>query len=360
MAYRDHTEESSARRRRSASSHTTTYRRKRRRQIRFDLIVLAAVVLVLFAAMSMPQQPQQVTAPTEAPTTLSLQDVPTQVTAPPETTVPPTTQPPQPLTFTAEDEELVYVRSISWTGGDADSEDVIEALEAELDWDLTDPGVTVLIVHTHISESYTLDDSQVPEESDSFAWDEYRTDDERYNMIAIGQRVAEILRQNGIQVIHDTTSFEYPNSDYAYGNAREHLWDVLDENPGICLILDLHRDAVPDPSDPEKQWAPTVKVDGKEAAMISMLIGYNDSYDRIWDANLSFAVKLGAQLNHNVPDTFRQLLINNSETRYNQDMGPVTMLIEVGTAGNTMEEALNGAELLAEAIVDMALGANVD
>lgn len=265
-----------------------------------------------------------------------------------------------PLTFTAGDEELIYVRTISWTDGDATSEDVIEALEAPLDWNLTDPGVCVLIIHSHISESYTLNGSQTPDESDAFAWDEYRTDDERYNMIAVGKRVAEILRENGIRVIHDTTSFEIPNSDYAYDNAREHLWDVLAEHPDICLILDLHRDAVPDPNDSDKQWAPTVTADGEKAAMISMLIGYNDTYDQIWDANLSFAVKLGAQLNRNVPDTFRQLLINNSSTRYNQDMGPPSMLIEVGTAGNSLEEALNGAELLAQALVEMALGCNVD
>lgn len=361
MAYKDHTEGSTTRRRRTTSSHTTTYRRrKHRREFRFDLIVLAAVVLVIAVAMNMPQQPQIDPDSTEDDTTKIMQEQPTQPPTAPPATVPPTTQPPKPLTFTAADEELIYVRSISWTGGDADTEDVIEALESTLNWDLTDPGVAVLIIHSHISESYTLNSNQVPDESDSFAWDEFRTDDDRYNMIAIGKRVAEILRENGINVIHDTTSFEIPNSDYAYDNAREHLWDVLDEHPEICLILDLHRDAVPDPNDTEKQWAPTVTVDGKKASMISMLIGYNDSYDQIWNDNLSFAVKLGAQLNHNVPDSFRQLLINNSKTRYNQDMGPITMLIEVGTAGNSMEEALNGAELLAEALVDMALGANVD
>lgn len=358
MAYNNHTNRSVVRRRGASEPSTTYRRRKRYREIRFDLIVMAALVLVLAVAMNVPQQPQQTVDPTDGSTTMQIQDTTDQQTVPPETVAPTTS--PGPLEFTAEDEALIYVRTISWTGGDATSQDVVEALESSLDWDLTEPGVTVLIIHSHISESYTLNSNQVPDESEGFVSDDYRTDDERYNMIAIGKRVAEVLRKNGIHVIHDATSFEIPNSDYAYENAREHLRETLDDNPGICLILDLHRDAVPDPNDPEEQWAPTVTVGGEKSAMISMLIGYNDSYDQIWDSNLSFAVKLGAQLNRNVPDTFRQLLINNSEIRYNQDMGPVTMLVEVGTAGNSLEEALNGAELLAEALVDMALGANVD
>ena len=359
MAYADDSRRSAAARRRRPSEQPTTYkRRKRRRELRFDLIVLAAVVLVLAVAMNMPQQPAKVTEPASDPVTLQTQPPTVAPTAAP--TAPPATEPPMPLEFTAEDEDLVYVRTISWTGGDADSEDVIEALEAKLDWDLRDPNVCVLIYHSHVSESYTLNEDQEPDESSGFWNDPYRTDDERYNLVAIGQRVAQILRENGINVIHDTTSFEIPNSDYAYENARDHLQDVLAEHPEICLVLDIHRDAVPDPNDEEKQWAPVVTVDGRRSAMISMLIGYNDSYDRIWDQNLAFAAKLGAQLNKNVPDTFRQLLINNMDTRYNQDMGPVSMLIEVGTAGNSLEEALNGAELLAEALVDMAPGANVD
>lgn len=367
MAYQEHTQEQPKQRRRSAAPGTIPRkkRRKKRPQLRFDWIVLALVALVLVVAMSMPQQPQSNTGPTDNNTALHQQEgttTPTTVptTAPPETTVPPTTEPPRPLTFTAADQPLIHVRSISRSGGQAESEDVIKALEAKLDWDLRDPSVKVLIIHSHISESYTLDETQVPTESSSFRSDPYRTDDERYNMVAIGERVAEILRENGIQVIHETTTFEIPNSDYAYVNARERLTEILDEHPEICLILDLHRDAVPDPNDPEKQWAPTVTVDGEESARISMLIGYYGSADRKWDQNLSFAVKLGAQMNHNVPRTFRQLLINDHKARYNQDLGPVSMLIEVGTAGNSFDQALNGAELLANALVDMALGANVD
>lgn len=360
MAYRTHTEDAAPRRRKAAASQTYTPRRKRRQEIRFDLIVLVALVVVLLISMGKPYEPPQPTVPvrtepTTAPTTIPTTQ-PTMPTEPEQTP----TEPLAPQTFTAEDEKSIYVRSISWTDGDATPEDVIRALEAPLDWDLTADNVTVLIIHSHISESYTLTDDQIPNESYGFQNDDYRTDDQRYNMVLIGDRVADVLRQYGIRVIHDTVSFEHPNSDYAYENARVYLQDLLQDDTQTVLILDLHRDSAPDPNDPEKQWAPTVTVDGKETAMISMLAGYNNVYDEIWDNNLSFAVKLGAQLDRLAPDSFRQLLINNSDHRYNQDLGPITMLIEVGTAGNTLEQALNAAELLGEALADLALGANLE
>lgn len=363
MTYQDRTEKTASRRRGSVSSRTYTYRGNRRREIRFDLIVMGLVAVVLVFAMNIPYQPSQPTVPVyNDPETGKPEN---QMTVSPATedpllTEPAPTQPAKPLTFTAEDEPLIYVRTISWTDGDADTDDVIAALEAPLDWNLTDSQVTVLIIHSHISESFTLTEDQIPDESYGFLYDDYRTDDSRYNMIAVGERVAQVLREHGIQVIHDTTSFEVPNSNYSYANARTHLQELLEETSGICLILDLHRDSAPDPNDGEKQWAPTVTVDGKETAMISMLAGYNDVYDQIWYDNLSFAVKLGAQLNHNTPDIFRQLLINNADHRYNQDLGPVTMLIEVGTAGNTLEQTLNAAQLLGEALAELALGANLE
>ncbi len=362
MAYEERNGRSTAaptRRRRTEEPQTNPRRRRRKKRkvIRFDLIFLAAIALVTLVVLFSPRQQiqdpnlaatndgrntAQTTQPTTEPTTL------------PPITVPPTTQfVPKPVTFTAADSDLLYVRSIC----DAKA-DVEKALLETLDWDLTDPNFTVLIIHSHISESYTLREDQQPEETSSFTSDPYRTDDERYNLVAIGKRVAEILRSKGIQVIHDTTSFEYPNSDYAYRNAREHLETLLAENPSIGLILDLHRDAVENSDG--TQWAPTVTVNDEKCARISMLIGYTGSYDSKWDQNLSFALKLGARLNQNVEKTFRQLLVVKSRTAYNQDLGPVSMLIEVGTAGNSFEEALNAAELLAQGLLDLGGGANLE
>lgn len=352
MAYQD---TAPVRRRRPSDAPAPTRRRRRRRRrrnpVRFDLIFLAAIVLVVLLVLLIPRQ--QVDTP----------DLTNEITTEPvtettEPTEPPTTEPPttayvrEPLIFTAADAELIYTRTSVFSEGKAEIE---KGLLEVLDWDLTDPSFTVLIIHSHVSESYTKTDG---EEYTYKGGDPYRTDDAQYNMVAVGEVLARILEENGIHVIHDTTSFEKPNSDYAYGNAREYLQDLLAENPQIGLILDLHRDAVT--NEDGSQWAPTITVDGKVCAKISMAMGFPDEYSSQWYENLSFAVKLGAQMNRGKDKTlFRQLFVTTTSYNFNQYLGPVSMLIEVGTAGNTLEEALNAAEQLAYAIVDLSVGANI-
>ena len=357
MAYQDtyrQRPDAPARRRRPSNTDDPPRRRKRRRKrepIRFDLIFLGAVLLVMLLVLFMPRQQIDNPDPVVQTTTEPVQTT-TEPTEPSTTEPPTTVYTPVPLTFTAEDADLVYARSSALTDGKADVE---SALLQELDWDLTDPGFTVLIIHSHISESYTKNDGESYEYKGG---DPYRTEDERYNMIAIGERVAQVLREHGINVIHDTTSFENPNSDYAYQNAKAHLTELLEDNPSIGLILDLHRDAVQ--NEDGSQWAPTVTVDGEKCARVSMVIGYPDAYNSAWKQNLSFAVKLGAQMNRNNERIFRQLFVTTTTYNYNQYLGPVSMLIEVGTAGNTLDEALKAAEQLGYAIVDLAVGANIE
>ncbi len=337
----------STRRSRQSSSGGNYRRRRQHQSFRFDYIFLGAVALVVLLVILFPRQ--------QIPASPTVPNVPTtepQVTDPTEPDPLPTVVfDPKPLDFTAADADLVYSRTVC--EGQAD---VVSALQRTLDWDLTDPNFTVLIIHSHLSESYTLDSTQVPEETGAFRTDPYRTNDDRYNMVAIGEKLAQILRSFGIRVIHDTTSFEEPNSDYAYENARTYLENLLASDPSIGLVLDLHRDAVENSDG--SQWAPTVTVDGLPVAQFSMVIGYGGQYDALWDQNLTFASMLAARMNQKAGGSFRQLLVNSNSYCYNQDLGPVTMLIEVGTAGNSLDEALNAAEFLGHALGDLALGAN--
>ena len=362
MAYQEYTPERPVRRR-TADGQTAAprkRRRRRRKRIRPDLLILVGVVLVLILALVMPKENQNPTTPTEEPV------VTTQPTTIPPTTIPPTTIPPEtvppitiptsPLTFTEDDYGLLYIRSKSETKGLSDKSEIVKALERKLSWDLQDPSVTVLIIHSHISESYTLNENQVPDESYIFRNEEFRTDDERYNMIAIGKCVAEILQDSGINVIHETQTFEVPNYDYAYSTASKYLEETLKKNPGICLILDLHRDAIQNSDG--TQWAPTVTVGETTMAKVSILVGYNESKNTAWNKNLSYAAKLGAQLNHNVPDIFRMLVIADHKRQYNQNFGPVSVIVEIGTAGNSLEEAMNTAEIVAKTVAQLAPGAN--
>ena len=216
------------------------------------------------------------------------------------------------------------------------------ALEAPLAWDLTEEGPTVLILSTHTTESYTKTGEDYIESS---AW---RTLDENYNMRSIGARVAEILEENGIAVVRDGELHDYPSYNGSYVHARKSIQEYLETYPTIKLVLDLHRDA----AGAGKQQLRTVsQVAGKVSAQLMLVMGTN--FDT-WQENFSLAAKLQAQLERQAPGITRP--INLRASRFNQDLCPGALLVEVGAAGNTHAEALLAAEELAKAIVALARG----
>ena len=249
-----------------------------------------------------------------------------------------------PVIFTAEDAQLVSIRQICRC--QVDTED---HLLAPLDWDLAGENAKVLIMHSHISESYTKTAGQDYSESEP-----YRTDNNAYNVAAVGDRLARLLEDAGVEVIHDTTDFEVPNTDYAYDSARDSLQQYLRDNPDIVLVIDLHRDSALTQSG--NQWGPTVDVNGAETARIAFAVGTGCYIggDNHWEENLSVTEKIQVQLEKLYPGITREILISSSQ--YNQDLPAKFVLAEVGAAGNTLEEALRGAECLADAILTISSG----
>ncbi|MDO5399473.1 MAG: stage II sporulation protein P [Eubacteriales bacterium] len=206
-------------------------------------------------------------------------------------------------------------------------------LEAPLDLPLHAAQPTVLILHTHATESY----EGVP------GW---RTEDENRNMLAIGARVAELLEGQGIPTVQLRTLHDHPSYNGSYVRARESIREALDRWPDIRLVLDLHRDA----SDGANgQMRTQAQVGGRDSAQLMLVMGSNhENYQQ----NLSLALKLHAQLEHQAPGIMRPLQLRPS--RFNQDLSPGALLIEVGAAGNTQQEALTAAEQLAQAIAALA------
>ena len=175
-------------------------------------------------------------------------------------------------------------------------------------------------------------------------------------MISIGDRVAEILESGGVHVIHDRSFHDYPSYNSAYNNARAAVQTYLAENPELCLVLDLHRDAREDSSGNQK--GETVEIGGKTVAKLMLVMGSDKgslSYPN-WQTNLALAVKLQAQLEADWPGLCRPVKL--SASRYNQDLSTGALLVEVGAAGNTHAEAMGAAELLAQGILTLANGAN--
>ena len=253
--------------------------------------------------------------------------------SPPAATLPPT-EPTLPSFSDADGLELYYAST--------EDPDIPALLAQPLRWNLRGEEPTVLIVHTHTTESYTRVDEPYTE---SAAW---RTADEDYNMVAIGEIVKHILEENGIPVIHDRELHDYPSYNGSYTRTRRVIQDYVNQYPSIQLVLDLHRDAAGEGSN---QMRTSATVDGEPSAQLMLVMGTNyDSYPE----NLSLALKLHAQLEQQCPGITRPLQLRAA--RFNQDLCPGSLLVEVGAAGNTHPEARRAAEQLAEAIVALADG----
>lgn len=220
-------------------------------------------------------------------------------------------------------------------------------LSLPLSWNLADTEPRVLILHTHTTESYTQRKEPYVESAD------YRTLDESYNMLSIGSIVAGILSDNGIGVVHDRQLHDYPSYNGSYNDARKSILSYLEQFPGIELVLDLHRDA----ADTENgQLRPLVTLAGEAVAQLMLVMGTDESglSHEHWQENLSLALKLQAQLERQAPGITRPTILRAQ--RFNQDLSPGALLVEVGAAGNTHEEARRAAEQLAHAIVALAKG----
>ena len=268
-------------------------------------------------------------------------------TAPTEPTTAPT-EPiavPKPVTaasFSPSDAKLVTVNNVC--GYDVDLQAM---LEKPLSWDLTEGGPAVLIVHTHGTESY----EKTEDYTESSA---YRTLNTDYNMISIGKELQQILQSGGIRVIHDTTMHDQPSYSASYSQSRKSIKAYLQEYPSICFVLDLHRDAVE--NNKGKQVSFTAEYQGNTAAQLMLVVGTDVNLSHPdWPENMSLAVKLHAQLERDFPGICRPISLRSQ--RFNQDLSPGALLVEVGAAGNTRQEALLAAELLAQGILALANGA---
>ena len=263
-----------------------------------------------------------------------------QQSQPPEQTLPPETV----LTFSPED-----MQSLSVYYGCDYRPDVESLLVQPLTWDLTGDAPAVLIVHTHGTEAYTQTSGTEYEEDAA-----YRTLNEHYNMVSIGEEVARVLEAGGITVLHDRSYHDYPSYNGAYGNARISIEEYLRQYPSIQMVLDIHRDAS-DGAD-GTQLTTSATVNGQPSSQLLVMAGTDagGNYHPNWQQNFALALKLSAVLERANPGMTRPVSLRSS--RFNMDLTPGSLLIEVGAAGDTHEQAMLAANALARGILTLAKG----
>lgn len=196
----------------------------------------------------------------------------------------------------------------------------------------------ILIYHSHSQEYFADSDTSKLEDG----------------VVGMGNYLTQLLtEQYGYQVMHITEQFDVVDGEIdrnrAYDFAREYVEPILEENPSIEVVLDLHRDGVPE----DRRLV--TEINGKPTAQIMFYNGLSYTVNNgpvdylpnpyIQD-NLAFSFQLEMQAAQYYPDFYRGIYL--SGLRYNLHLRPKALLLEVGAQTNTKEEARNAMEPFAD------------
>lgn len=222
---------------------------------------------------------------------------------------------------------------------------VDEMLKAPLTFDMKGNAPKILIVHTHGTESYSPEGAEVYQADKSD-----RSLDKSQNVVAVGEAMKQIFEERGIAVIHDTTLHDHPDFNGSYENSRKTIEGYLAKYPGICMVLDVHRDAFIYDDGSKAKFVS--EIDGKKAAQLMFVVGTDAGglNHPKWRENMKLALKLQNHINGKYPTLMRG--INLRTERFNGHTTCGSIIIEVGSSGNTLAEAIAGARYGTEAIAE--------
>ena len=221
---------------------------------------------------------------------------------------------------------------------------------AEKDLTLSGEGdPLVYIYHTHSQEGY----------ADS------KSGDASMSVIALGDRLTEILTEEyGLSVLHNPYAYDMVEGEEersrAYNYAKADLEKVLEEHPSIQVIIDLHRDAVPE------EMHLVTEIDGKPTAKIMFFNGLSENREGEMESlpnpyredNLAFSLQMMLNAEAYYPGFMRGIYLKCY--RYNLHFRPRSVLVEVGAQNNTFEEAMNAMEPQADIMTRVILTSRKD
>lgn len=220
--------------------------------------------------------------------------------------------------------------------------DTLMGFDAQLKQDNGKPQI--LLYHTHSQEAY-IDSAP---------------NDESASIMGVGEYLCDILRTKyGYNVIHHMGKYDVEGRDYAYANAVADIESILAKNPSIEVIIDLHRDQT------SADTRLVTNIQGMDMAKFMFFNGL--SYTRelgeltrlpnpyVQD-NLSFAFQMQLFAEEHYPGITRRTYLRGY--RYNMHYRAKSLLIELGSQTNTVEEALNSCEPLAHVISEVLNGGN--
>ena len=207
---------------------------------------------------------------------------------------------------------------------------------------------SVLIFHTHTTETYQILDRGFYEVGFMT-----RTKDSALNMVRVGKAICEEIEKAGYAVIHYTEIHDISYNG-AYEHSRKKVEEYLKKYPTIEIVLDIHRDAIQ--QNDGTKIKPTATIQGKKAAQIMIISGCQEDGNPVenfpdWRYNLTFAVHLQNQLETMFPGITRPLYF--SPRKYNMNLTHCSLLVEVGSDSNTLEEAVYTGKCIGTALSEI-------
>ena len=200
----------------------------------------------------------------------------------------------------------------------------------------------ILIYHTHSQEAY-------------------KDSGPGQTVVGVGDYLTRLLEAKGYNVYHDTSVYDLKNGQLdrskAYNYALDGITNILQQNPSIEVVLDIHRDGV------GENLHLVTQVDGRDTAQIMFFNGLSQTpegpieylQNPYREDNLAFSLQMQLGAAAYYPGFTRKIYLKG--LRYNEHLRPKSSLIEVGAQTNTYEEALNAMEPLSE-LLDMVLQGN--
>ncbi len=219
-------------------------------------------------------------------------------------------------------------------------------LKKELSFSSSAEGPQVLILHTHTSERYLPSGTTYIEGA---IGDAAYSRDANENVLAVGEELCRTLNEKGVTAIHCTVTHDDPTLSGSYSRAEQTVRRYLEEYPSIVLVIDLHRDAV---TTADGSFVRTVASDGKSAQVMAVVgsDGNGTTHPR-WQENLALALQLRECLNQCLAGACRPVSLRNAS--FHQELAQYSLLLEVGTAANSPEEARAAARRVGECLADM-------
>ncbi|MCM1299929.1 MAG: stage II sporulation protein P [[Eubacterium] siraeum] len=222
------------------------------------------------------------------------------------------------------------------------------AVGSDISVELYSESPQVLIMHTHACESYLTGEGTYQDETYTC-----RTTDSTQSVVAVGRKIAEKLAEKGICVLHDGTLHDYPLYNGSYDRAEETITSLLEKYPSIKVVLDVHRDGIV-----ERDGTPVAavtEINGKKAAQVMIISAASDGYYHVpnYLENFHFACRLQQQMEADNAGITRPVLFEYCQ--YNQHLTTGSLLLEIGSQGNTLEQALYTGELIGDSIAEALL-----